>query len=486
MVFRTFYIGLFVMLWAVPFSVMSQTEMTEPAIPQVPDTLTISQDTIPESTLPPEVDTLLEDFQSVDVETIPVMVQVDSIALVAERYMQGIRNLAWKRDSINATPHTITLDPYFYRIMTPGTLYDTPVKVMMSTADTARLDDKSLRLYYINRALAQFYVSSPLLVTQTQADLSASGVIREDIVKSTIVTDSRLSDKVAPVDLGLDMDDSLVVVTRRPNFWRFNGTSSISFSQNYYTKNWPGNNMISGMGTLVLNLSYNNMTKFSMTNNMNIRLGFQTDKSDKIHSFKPSSNSIDNNTKVDYKINKHWSYSMTVRLATQLVPSYVANTNTVQTDVFSPLQGTFAPGISSAFSWGKMDATTKKRPINGSISIAPLAYNLQYVQRSALATRYGVKEGHHSAHSFGPNITATAVWAITKTISWSTRVYWFSNFKLTRIEWENNINCAVSKLINVQLHVFPKFDDSSLAFRNESGNYILFKEYMSVGLNYAF
>lgn len=452
-----------------PQPTVGQTE--DAVVPVLPD-----EDILQNSNLP--------DVGFVGVEQVQT---IDPLDTLLAHYMNELDALVLNREFQNQQVVSPELDAYYYRLMTPGTLYASPVHSVMSTVSVDPTDEKQLRLEYINRALAQIYGTYPTLIQQTQGQLAESGVIREDMVKQTFSTDSKLSETVAAVDLGPSLDEDLVLVTRRPNFWKTNGNLSLNFTQNYASKKWGNNNVFSGATVITLNANYNNLKKITLTNNMNIRVGFQTDKNDKMRAFRPSTNAADYTGNLAYKISKYWNYSLNVRLATQVVPSYVANTDKVNTDFLSPLNVTVGPGLTSTFAWGKKNEKgVLVKGVTGSLSMAPLAYNVVYVQRDALVTNYGVRAGHHSRHSFGPTITISSNWPINKTITWINRMRWYSNLHTTTLEWENTFRFVVSKLITAQLHFYPRFDDSGIAFKNEHGNYLMLKEDMSLGLAYAF
>lgn len=417
-----------------------------------------------------------------DVENTDTVAPVDTLQLL-NRYLQAIESLAVKRDSLNSLSLFPEPDAYYYRLFTPGTLYDTPSRSMLSIEqDTTNMDEKTRRLFSINQALARFYVSNPWLVVQTQSQLAEQGVIREDIVKKSMANESKLAEKVAKADLGATLDEELVLVTHRPNFWKFSGSMSLQFTQNYATDNWSSGGVENycGQGTFAFSANFDNEKKITWTNNLSANLGFQTNKDDKMHAFRPTSNNIVYETNIGYKIHPLWSYGMKNRFSTQIVPNYVANSDKVTTDILSPLDITIGPNISYTIKWGK------KKKFTGSFSMAPLAYNIRYVQRESLVTSFGVRPGHHSYHKFGPTATLRYNLPLSKDISWSSSIYWFSNLAITQLDWSNTLSFAVNKYISATLFFNPKFDDSAVRFKNKHGKYIMFKEYLSLGINYKF
>ena len=325
------------------------------------------------------------------------------------------------------------------------------------------------------------YVQAPWLVTQTETTIKQQGAFREDITEK-LKTDDRLSDKVKGGSLTPTVDGDIVVVTRRPNFWKVTGNTSLHFTQSHFSDNWAGGgeNAYTGLATLTLNFNFNNQKKITWNNSLDARLGFTTKKSDKSRVFRPNTNSLRFTTNWGYQAVKNLYYSGQINMSTQIVPNYRENSDVVQSDFLSPLDITIAPGMRYTIAWGK------KKKFTGSLNMAPLAYNIRYVDRDLLVTNYGVRPGHNSKHSFGPNVTLNTGWQIFKPVHWSQRLFWYSNLHMTRIEWEHNFNFSINRLMNASLNVYPRIDDSSRNNKNKKGKYIMFKEYFSMGFNYNF
>ena len=114
-------------------------------------------------------------------------------------------------------------------------------------------------MYLVNDALASMYVNRPEIIVQTDSQVEQAGTLRDD-VHGSLTTDTKLSDKVVTVDLGAEMNEGVVLVTRRPNFWKFSGSGSLQFTQNYFSENWyqGGENNYAFLGLLTLNANYDN------------------------------------------------------------------------------------------------------------------------------------------------------------------------------------------------------------------------------------
>ena len=118
--------------------------------------------------------------------------------------------------------------------------------------------------------------------------------------------------------------------------------------------------------------------------------------------------------------------------------------------------------------------------------MSPLAVNYRYVDRADLAASFGVKtpDHSHSLTDFGSQITASLTWQVNDVLSWKTRIYGFSSYHRSEVEWENTFTLRVSKYISANLFLFPRFDDANN--RDENLGYWQFKEYSSLGFSYNF
>jgi len=406
---------------------------------------------------------------------------VDTSALM-KRYYQALDSLIILHDSLDALNVSPAPNAYFYRLMVPGTLYTSSIRQFFALEDTTHLSEQAKRSRAVNNSLARLYTANPWLVSQTEGQLSGQGVIREDITSSTIQRDNNLSEKVVEPDLSVDVDENVTVLTRRPNFFRFAGSTSMQFTQNYATDHWfqGVDNHISGTGVVSLSLNYDNKKKITWNNTLDARLGFRTNKNDTARVFIPNSNMLTFVTNVGYSIVKTLRYTMQVRMSSPIVRAFAANTTTVTTDVLCPLDVNIGPGIGYSFAWGK------KKRFSGSVNVSPLAYQMRYVHRPSLVTRYSVEEGHHSYHKFGPSASMQTTWKIINQLTWVSKIFWASNLHYTNIQWENTFSFAFNKYLNANLYIYPKIDDSNKNYKNEHGKYIMMRESMSIGMNYSF
>lgn len=389
---------------------------------------------------------------------------------------------------------TVTLNPYFYRLMTPGTLYtgalsrtlgvnwsatqSLPVFGTSSLVKDYSWDYALAALHATDRSLASLYTRYPSLIVRTEADLLQELRLRE-AVKQPLEVEAKMAEKVVPADLGTGVTDPVEAQARKPQFWKFSGNGSLQFTQSYYSNNWyqGGDNNYAALAALTLEAKYDNKQKTQWDNKLEMQLGFQT-SNDTHHSLKATNNLLRLTSKLGYKAAKNWYYTGQVVAYTQFVPNYNSNANTFSSSFLSPLNLTISIGMDYKFK-------SKKEKFTGSLLLSPVAYNMRYVREDSLRSRYKVEEGKVAYHNFGPNVTFNYCWIITKDIRWDARLYYFTNLDYVDIEWENTFTFTINKYLSSKLFLYPRYDDSAPSYRGKHG-YLMFKEWLSLGINYNF
>lgn len=328
--------------------------------------------------------------------------------------------------------------------------------------------------------LSSIYARQPWLVPAQEA---GSGLLDvSDKIKEGVKAQEKLADKyqneAAPVPQEpVITDEDLAVEVRKPNFWTFSTNFSLQFTQCYISDNWyqGGESNYSLLGSTTINANYNNQRKFIFNNCLEMRLGFQTSQNDDEHKFLTNSDLLRLTNKLGLRATKHWYYTMTLQSWTQFYKGYKKNDPKVYSDFMSPFESLLSLG---------MDYEAKLKRFQISASLSPIAVKFKSVSRKGLATSFGINEGHRTDWSYGSNITVKYSWQIAKNIKYDARIYFFSDYSKTQIEWENTINLSINKYLSTKLFFYPRFDDARQ--RKEGESYFQFKELLSLGLNMNF
>jgi hypothetical protein len=251
--------------------------------------------------------------------------------------------------------------------------------------------------------------------------------------------------------------------------------------QNYVSGNWykGGESNYSAVGSLTLEANYDNKSKWKWDNKLEMKLGFQTSRTDTIHKFKAHEDLIRYKGTVGLRAANKWYYTLQVLAYTQFARGFKANNEKTFSDFMSPFNFNIALGMEYKVNW-------LNDKLTGTINLSPLAVNYRYVDRTALASSFGVKTDKHthSLTDFGSQITAGLEWKMNDVVTWKSRLYAFTSYHRAELEWENTFALRVSRYISANLFLFPRFDDSNVW--DDDLGYWQFKEYSSIGFSYTF
>lgn len=410
----------------------------------------------------------------------------DSLQRLITRYRESSETEASRQNMVST-------NPYYFPLFSTGILYNRPLhqsmgieweqkRTPLSRNDVNLLnlsDNQLVTLSGVNQQLVQMYMQSPGLFQQTQDQMMKEGELLTDVL-SPIKTENKIVEQIQLSDIDHGVTDNIAAITRKPNFWTFKGSASLQFTQSYFSDNWyqGGDNNYAALSMFTLEANYDNKQKLQWENKLEAQLGFQTTKGDTCHSLKVTSNLLRLTSKLGYKAFKNWYYTARFQTYTQLYPNYKTNSYNVTTDFMSPMY--FALSIGLDFKW-------KLKRFEGSLNPAPVEVNARYVDRKALRASYNDSERQATKWTWGPNVVVNYKWKIIDNIEWQGRLYWFTNFHYTNMEWENTFTFNVNKYLNCKLFVYPKYIDDKKygkAKNDPERGYWMFKEWLSLGISY--
>ena len=381
----------------------------------------------------------------------------------------------WALSASAAQPKD-TLDGRYFRLFAPVTFYHNVANKSLSIQpDSAGKDPVADA---IDEALLHIYLNRPDLVNTTESELQQIGNIRKD-VDQPIKNQVKLVEKVESPVIDTPDDVPTTILVQKPDFWTKKGDGYLQFMQNYVSGNWykGGESNQSMVGSLTLEANYDNRNKWKWDNKLEMKLGFLRSRTDSVHKFKSNEDLIRLTSKVGLQAAKNWYYTLQVLAYSQFTQGLKSNDRNVYSDFMSPFNLNFGLGMDYKLA-------TKNKKWSGTVNLSPLAINYRYVDRLDLSTSYGLEEGRHSLVDFGSQLTADVTWKINDVITWKSRLYAFTSYKRTEIEWENTFALRVSKYISANLFLFPRFDDTGT--KDDDLGYLQFKEYSSIGFSYGF
>jgi len=380
--------------------------------------------------------------------------------------------------SVSAAQPKDSINGQMYRLFTPLTFYHSVVGQQFSLDGSESSNDPVAQ--EVERTLLNVYLNRPDLVSVTETEMQASGELRKDLEAPIVQQVELVEQQAAPVPDEPEAEPVEVVV-EKPHFWKYKGDGYLQFMQNYVSGNWykGGESNYAAVGSLTLEANYDNQQKWKWENKLEMKLGFQTSRTDSVHKFKANEDLLRYTGKVGLQAANKWYYTLQVLAYTQFTRGFKSNNVKTFSDFMSPFNLSVGIGMDYKVSW-------LNKKLTGTINISPLAVNYRYVDRTDLASSFGVKTDRHthSLTDFGSQVTAALEWKINENVTWKSRLYGFSSYHRTELEWENTFALRVSKYISANLFLFPRFDDSN-NYDDELG-YWQFKEYSSIGFSYNF
>lgn len=332
------------------------------------------------------------------------------------------------------------------------------------------------------QSLLQRYIDRPYQVRGTMADLKhyLAPSTRKDkghdgtpLKASPDLVEQTPQPALTPNGLPVDM------IILHPNFWNYHGEYALQFMQNYVSGNWykGGESNYSALGAITLEANYNNKQKVKWENKLELKFGLASTRSDSLHSYKTTDDLFRVTSKLGLQATKKWYYTLQLLAYSQFANSYKSNNPDRLSSFLAPANVNVSIGMDYSVDW-------LKHRLKGSFHLAPLAYNMKYARLLELSERLGIDAGKHFLHDFGSEFTVDLTWQLLEQVKWKTRLYGYTTYERTELEWENTISLQVNRFISAQLFFYPRFDDG--VAHDDHHGYWQFKEYASIGFAYSF
>ena len=197
----------------------------------------------------------------------------------------------WQPDS---TGHIyqpdVEINPIYYRLFTPVTIYRSTVWRAMNGLLTDSLaaqgkapaspnqqllplrsglveKDKAI-IEGMDKALLFTYLNHPTMVKQTEDEIMNHRTFNEELIPEHL-RKQRMTDLIN--DKGwIDPDVDQHLVIRKPNFWTRTANVSLQFTQNYISSNWykGGESNNSMLSSLDVSLNYNDQQRIQFDNRL--------------------------------------------------------------------------------------------------------------------------------------------------------------------------------------------------------------------------
>ena len=397
-------------------------------------------------------------------------------ALVVKNYIDSLNVLRHRLDSlqqVNTALRNEVTDGRYFRLFVPTTFYHSGARRQLSLSPVEG-DEVTAA---VDEALMGLYLRRPDLVQNDETHLKKVGTVREDVNRE-MTQQVELVDIVAPAPVE-EAAVPVAIVVKKPNFWKFKGDGYLQFLQNYVSDNWykGGENSYSAVAAANLELTYNDKDRIIFDNKLEMKLGFLTSPTDTVNKFKTNNDQLRFTSKLGLQAHKQWYYTLQLLAYTQFAKGLKANDRFVYSDFFSPFD--LNVGIGMEYKVKAFDGR-----LTGTLNFLPFSFNLRYVGREALISKYGMRGDHHTMEDFGSQFTGDLKWQIINQLSWKSRFYLNTTYHRLLLEWENQFELKVTKYISANLFLYPRFDDSTEY--DDNLGHLQFMEWSSIGLSYSF
>lgn len=319
-------------------------------------------------------------------------------------------------------------------------------------------------------------VRDPQIVRFNEKDLPEppkSYIITTDPSKRTVTIEERRYDNVGEIQ-----GESVKIRN-----WIHSFNASVQFSQAYLSDNWyqGGENNVNVIGQFVWNVKLNENVykKLLFENTVQYKVSVNSAPQDSIRGYSISQDLFQVNTKFGYKAIKNWYYSTTLRFKTQLLNNYKANTNDMKASFLSPAELNLGLGMT-------YNTTSKDKKVSFDMSLSPLSMDMNICReiKKIDPVSFGIDAGKHIKMEYGSNLEAKMSWKICHEVTWSSRLFTFTNYDNIQGDWENTLDFTINKYLSTRFYAHLRYD-SSVA-KDPSWKYWQFNEILSFGFNYTF
>lgn len=266
--------------------------------------------------------------------------------------------------------------------------------------------------------------------------------------------------------------------------WLHEFNLALQLSQSYISGNWyqGGTSFLAFFGNFLWDVQLNQVfhpnTMFKST--VSYKLAINSTPDDQYHKYQVSQDLFQYNLKAGYKAYQHWYYSFVMQFKTQFLHSYPTDSPVRSASFLSP--GELNLGIGMTYS--KENA---KKTIKFSATISPLSYNLvTCIDKHIDASQFGLTAGHRTLNEIGSNAEVNFQAKFWGNTTYTTRMFFFTDYKSVTTDWENTLNFQFSKLFSTQIYAHLRYDTKADPSISSKWGKLMLKEILSVGLSYSF
>lgn len=266
--------------------------------------------------------------------------------------------------------------------------------------------------------------------------------------------------------------------------WLRTFNALLQFSQAYISPNWyqGGNNNLNMLANILYNVKLNPEfhPNLLFETTAQYKLGMNSAPDDSIHNYNISDDLFQVNSTFGVKAAKRWYYSLTAQFKTQLLNSFETNSHKLRSAFLSP--GELTAGIGMTYNYANA-----KKTCTFDASIAPLSYSLKTcIDRDIDPALYDIEPGRIIKHSFGSSVELKLFWKICYNISFSSRLFAFTNYESAQADWENKLSFDINRFLSTQVYAHVRYDTNTPKCEDANWKKLQVKEILSIGFAYKF
>ena len=400
---------------------------------------------------------------------------------VIDYYNLKIDELVGKWQTISADYEEEKTNPIYAKVFTSPVLYNSVIDKAFSaeseaeTSELLDMDDK--RNEVIDNLMLDFYKAAPALVEMTEDELRNEKSVIE--YKSEI---AGLNLKINKAVMPEDVVGGLKTTVVKPNYWKFSGRTSLTFTQSFISDNWyqgGEKNYYAMLATIDLDLNYDDKDRLSWTNHFDFDLGFATyllDAEKNKLGIRTNTDKLRLESTLGYKLVKSLDIAAKVKAETQSLPYYDASENLLSA-FSSPLDANASVGLNYKPDLGKFKIEVYLAPFSG--------FNFRYVHnKNLLGMLPEEREGKHYNYDFGTQLVVTIpTYQITSFLDVYSRLEYYTDYSRVFFQWETKFNVALSKYFTASLMLNTRYDDS--VAKHDVWKLWQLKELFTLGVAYA-
>jgi hypothetical protein len=101
-------------------------------------------------------------------------------------------------------------------------------------------------------------------------------------------------------------------------------------------------------------------------------------------------------------------------------------------------------------------------------------------------TSFGIDAGKKAVSEIGSSAELKFSWQMAYNISYTSRMFFFTDYTYAQGDWENTFNFSINKYLSAMLFVHLRYDSSTLSLPDSNWHHWQAKEILSLGFNYTF